>query len=116
MQERPAPRTPAIGQCETDHAVAFKGAQDLSAGFRGDDKQRQRHQIDVGAAPNGAFDLDASGEFREAMAMADMISLGAMAGAAGAERASVVGLRFAWSYHAGMVAGDGELCEPISAL
>src|SRR5438270_706942 len=47
------------GQREANHAIAGERAQHLTAGFRGHNKERQRHDIHIGGAPYGALNLDA---------------------------------------------------------
>ncbi len=59
------------GETEADHGIAIEGANDVAAGLVGDDESDVRFDLEVGFAPDGFLDLDATVEVVEESAFAD---------------------------------------------
>src|SRR6266849_3854029 len=60
------------GESEANHFGAVKGADDLTAGLRGDDEGDVGFDFEVGFAPDGALESDAGVEVGEGVAKADL--------------------------------------------
>jgi hypothetical protein len=63
--------TADVGLGETDEGVAIKGAEDLAAGLKGDDKGGERLGFKIAFAPDFTGNLDAAVEFVEGRERAD---------------------------------------------
>ncbi len=71
VEERFAGTPSRNRQRKSNQPIAFKSPEDLPSRLRGDNKQRDGNDIDIGRLPNRSLDLEASLKFHDSVAGSD---------------------------------------------